>query len=91
MSIPHILLRLEHRAATQSILMLIANAAFLGIRDIGLRHPDLEHRSGAKISSYISVVFALGSIFLGMIFHEHILASSRDLIGDVVSMSAHSS
>ncbi|KAH9478554.1 hypothetical protein JR316_0009010 [Psilocybe cubensis] len=66
-----------------SILMLIANAAFLSIRDIGLRHPELEHRSGAQISSYVSVIFAIGSIFLGMTFHEHIMANSRDLIGDV--------
>ncbi|PPQ81490.1 hypothetical protein CVT25_015662 [Psilocybe cyanescens] len=71
-----------------SILLLIANAALLGIRDVGLRHLDLEHRSGAQISSYVSVVFAIGSIFLGLIFREHILTSSRDLIGDVNAYTA---
>ncbi|KDR80115.1 hypothetical protein GALMADRAFT_223014 [Galerina marginata CBS 339.88] len=58
-----------------AILLLIANVAFLGIQSVDINH--IPRRSAAQISSYLSAVFSIGSIVLGLLLLGHTRMARR--------------
>ncbi|KAF4618572.1 hypothetical protein D9613_009960 [Agrocybe pediades] len=61
-----------------AMLLLLINVVFLGIHNIDFDHFRGPHRSIAQIASYVSAVFSIGTICLGLIFMRNVPDNSKE-------------